>query len=151
MIFPFPHVLKQTFLAPSELYKYKCLSDGWSEDSLSRFSLSSKCSLDNWWIDLSNDADQLLNDDDDDDDDEEDDDEENDDDDEKMKFFKKSFFSIFSIFFQFCIFFNFFIFSLSLYSSRTLGMEKKYLLSIEGSILSWSYCIMYINKIGHKM
>ena len=74
-----------------------------SGDSLSRFSFLSKCSLDNWWIDLSNDADQLLNDDDDeeeDDDDkaeEDDDDEEDDegDDDEKMKFFKKSFFSIF--------------------------------------------------------
>ena len=66
--------------------------DGRSGDSLSRFSLSSKCSLDNWWIDLSNDADQLLNDDDEEDDDDDDDDDDEEDDDEKMKFFKKSFF-----------------------------------------------------------
>ena len=122
-------------------------SVGWSGDSLSRFSFSSKCSLDNRWIDLSNDADDEEEDDDDDEEEEEDDDEEDDDeddDDEKMKFFKNHFFPLFTFFsllYFFPHFFQFFshffdFFSRTLYSSRTLGMKKKYLLSIEGSIFS---------------
>ena len=57
-------------------------------------------------------------------------------------FFQKLYFFYFFNFFKnFCIFFNFFSWtlelSIALYSSRTLWMQKKYLLSIEGSILSW--------------
>ena len=87
------------------------MSDGWSVglsvgrsgDSLSRFSLSSKCSLDNLYYDSYEDDDEKEDDDEEDydEDDEEDDDEDDEeDDDEKMKFFKKSCLSIF-LFFSF--------------------------------------------------
>ena len=61
----------------------------------------------------------------------------------KIHFFHFLFFFYFFQFFQF-FFFNFFSktleLSTALYSSRTLGMEKRYFLSIEGSILSWWKC-----------
>ena len=69
---------------------------------------------------------------------------------DQLIIFFKNIFLHFSIFFNFLIFKKISFFSTfyfkkkitlelftALYSSRTLGMQKKYLLSIEGSILSW--------------
>ena len=57
-----------------------------------------------------------------------------------INFFQQLYFSIFLIFLIFSIYFFKKIVSLelsgALYSSRTLGIHNKYLLSIEGSILS---------------